>query len=132
MIDHISSYATDFATTKSFYSTALAPLGYTIQHELVASWDADFPRRRLCAFGRDGKGSFWVIEVKQPASPRHVAFAALDRTAVDRFHACALGAGGRDNGAPGVRAHYHEHYYGAFVIDPDGNDIEAVCHTPIG
>jgi catechol 2,3-dioxygenase-like lactoylglutathione lyase family enzyme len=73
---------------------------------------------------------FWVIEVKQPASPRHVAFTASDRKAVAAFHAAALRVGAKDNGAPGPRPKYHAHYFGAFVLDPDGNNVEAVCHAP--
>ncbi|MBI2567180.1 MAG: VOC family protein [Candidatus Schekmanbacteria bacterium] len=130
MIDHISTYATDFAATKSFYQAALESLGYGLQADMVASWDPEFPERRLCAFGPPQKAVFWIIEVKAPASPRHVAFAAADRDSVARFHARALAAGGTDNGAPGPRPQYHKHYFGAFVLDPDGNNVEAVCHVP--
>jgi catechol 2,3-dioxygenase-like lactoylglutathione lyase family enzyme len=130
MIDHLSFYATDYAVSKSFYEVVLAPLGYGLVMELNATWDTTFPGRRMCAFGPPGKAAFWVIEVKEPASPRHVAFAAPGRPAVDAFHHAALKAGGKDNGAPGVRPHYHAHYYGAFVLDPDGNNIEAVHHAP--
>jgi catechol 2,3-dioxygenase-like lactoylglutathione lyase family enzyme len=130
MIDHMSTYATRFEDTRRFYEAALAPLGYGLEHEMVASWDAEFPERRICAFGPSGKTVFWVIEVKQAASPRHVAFAAPDRDAVAAFHAAALAAGGQDEGPPGLRPVYHEHYFGAFVLDPDGNNVEAVCHEP--
>ncbi len=130
MIDHMSTYATDYVATKGFYDRALEPLGYALQHEMVASWDPEFPERRMCAFGPDGRAVFWVIEVKQAATPRHVAFAAATRDAVAEFHAAALSAGGTDDGAPGPRPHYHEHYYGAFVRDPDDNGVEAVCHRP--
>ena len=130
MIDHISTYATDFAATRAFYAAALRPLGHALQMELVASEDREFPTRRICAFGPPGKPAFWIVEVKQAASPRHVAFVATDRGAVAAFHAAALSAGGRDHGAPGLRPEYHEHYYGAFALDPDGNNAEAVCHAP--
>ena len=131
MLDHISSYATDYAATKRFYDAVMPTLGFAVQKELVAEWDEAFPTRRACAFGPEGKPAFWIIEVKEAATPRHVAFAAADRAAVDAFHAAGIGAGAEDNGAPGPRPEYHEHYYGAFVLDPDGNNIEAVCHQPV-
>ena len=130
MIDHLSTYAADYGATKSFYEAALAPLGYGVQHEMVTSWDEAFPERRCCAFGPAGRTVFWVIETKQVVSPRHVAFAAADRGAVSAFHEAGLRAGGRDHGAPGPRPVYHEHYFGAFLLDPDGNNVEAVCHAP--
>jgi len=130
MIDHLSTYATDFSATRLFYQSALRPLGFTLQLELVASWDPDFPERRACAFGPAGRSIFWVIETRQSVSPRHVAFTAPDRDSVSAFHRAALGAGGTDHGAPGLRPIYHEHYFGAFALDPDGNNVEAVCHAP--
>jgi len=130
MIDHMSTYATDFPGTRAFYEAAFPPLDYTLQHEMVTTWDPEFPDRRICAFGPTGKSTFWIIEVKEAASPRHVAFSASTRAAVNAFYSAALKAGGRDNGAPGPRPIYDEHYYGAFVLDPDGNDVEAVCHLP--
>ncbi len=129
MIDHVSTYAKNFDATQSFYRAALAPLGFTIQQEMVATWDADFPTRRACAFGPPGMSTFWVIETKQDVTPRHTAFEATTRASVTAFYDAALAAGGRDNGEPGLRPIYHEHYYAAFVFDPDGNDVEAVCHT---
>jgi catechol 2,3-dioxygenase-like lactoylglutathione lyase family enzyme len=129
MLDHVSTYATDFEATRRFYAAALAPLGSKVQMELVTSGDPSFPTRRLCAFGPD-RPIFWVVETRQPSTPRHVAFAAPDRTVVGAFHRAALAAGGRDNGAPGPRPQYHPYYYGAFVLDPDGNNVEAVCHAP--
>jgi catechol 2,3-dioxygenase-like lactoylglutathione lyase family enzyme len=130
MIDHISSYTTDFPAARSFYEAALGSLGYAIQVEMVTDWDAEFPERRCCAWGPSGKTTFWVIETREAASPRHIAFSAPNRAAVDGFHKAAIGAGGRDHGEPGVRAVYHADYYGAFVLDPDDNNVEAVCHTP--
>lgn len=130
MIDHLSSYATDFPATRRFYEAALAPLGFALQRELVMTGDAALPGRRACAFGSPGGTLFWVIEVKQAATPRHLAFRATDRSAVAAFHRAALSAGGRDHGAPGPRTEYHEHYYGAFALDPDDNNVEAVCHDP--
>ena len=130
MIDHLSTYATDFPATRAFYEAALPRLGYSVQFEMTLDADPDLPGRRACAFGPDGKSVFWVVEVREAASPRHIAFAAPDRAAVAAFHEAALGAGGSDNGAPGLRPIYHEHYYGSFVMDPDGNNVEAVCHAP--
>lgn len=130
MIDHLSSYATDFPATRAFYQSALTALGHAVQAELTFDADPDLPGRRACAFGPAGRSIFWVIEVSEPASPRHVAFTAADRAAVRAFHQAGLAAGGSDHGAPGLRPTYHEHYYGSFLTDPDGNDVEAVCHEP--
>lgn len=130
MIDHLSTYATNYAATKSYYEAAFALLGYSLQTEFVAEWNSDFPTQRMCAFGVDGKPSFWVIESKEKFTPRHVAFSAESRSAVDLFYNQAMGNGGQDNGKPGLRPMYHENYYGAFSIDPDGNNVEAVCHAP--
>jgi catechol 2,3-dioxygenase-like lactoylglutathione lyase family enzyme len=130
MIDHLSTYATDFPATRAFYASALGPLGHGVQFETTFDDDPELPGRRACAFGPSGRPVFWVIEVREAASPRHVAFAAGDRKSVVAFHEAGLAAGGSDNGAPGVRAIYHPHYYGAFLTDPDGNNVEAVCHAP--
>lgn len=130
MIDHLSTYATDYAKTKAFYEAVFSPLGFSMQTELVTEWDKAFPTRRMCAFGAGGKPTFWIIETKEPYTPRHTAFAAANRAGVDAFYAAAIAHGGTDNGAPGLRPMYHEHYYGGFVFDPDGNNVEAVCHTP--
>lgn len=84
---------------------------------------------RVGGYGRD-RPVFWLHERADTGSGRHYAFSAISRAQVDAFHAAALAAGGKDNGAPGLRPHYHPNYYGAFVLDPDGNNIEAVCHLP--
>lgn len=97
---------------------------------MTADWDEAFPGRKMCAFGPTGKPAYWIIELKEAATPRHIAFSAINREAVDAFHKIALENGGTDNGAPGLRLIYHEHYYGAFILDPDGNNIEAVYHLP--
>jgi len=132
MIDHLSTYTTDFPAAQRLYDAALEPLGYARVAEMVASWDTGFPTRRLCAYGPPGKPVLWLIEVppKDKATPRHLALAASSRPAVDAFYRAALRAGGTDNGPPGLRPLYHENYYGAFVFDPDGNNVEAVCHAP--
>ena len=131
MIDHMSSYATDFPATRAFYEAALGALGIGVQMEMTFDQDPDLPGRRACAFGPAGRPVFWVIEAGEPYSPRHVAFEAAGRAAVDAFHRAGLAAGGADHGAPGPRPEYHEHYYGGFLTDPDGNNVEAVCHRPV-
>lgn len=123
VIDHLSTYATDYAATRQFYEVVLAELGYTVQ--------ADYPQYNSCAFGPEGRPVFWVIGVEEVASPRHVAFTAARRDEVDAFYGRGLTSGGSDNGEPGLRSQYHPHYYGAFLLDPDGNNVEAVCHWPV-
>lgn len=129
MIDHLSSYATDFDATKAFYDAALGALGFQVVTEMVMDWDQELPGRRACAYG-DTRPIFWVIETKVEYTPRHLAFTAADHAGVDAFHTAGLAAGGTDHGAPGPRPVYHEHYYGGFLLDPDGNNVEAVCHAP--
>ena len=128
MIDHISTYATDYIKTKGFYEVVFSALGYTLQTEFKVDDDENKSSNHICAFGQAGKSTFWVIETNRNYTPRHLAFVATSRAAVDEFYKLALKSGGLDNGAPCLRPAYHEHYYGAFVIDPDGNDIEAVFH----
>jgi catechol 2,3-dioxygenase-like lactoylglutathione lyase family enzyme len=128
VIDHVSTYAMDFAATRAFYQAVLPVLGYAMQADFVAVRDADTPEQRVCAFGPPGKGEFWIMEARKPATPRHLAFRAPSRAAVAAFHSAGLAAGARENGPPGLRPQYHADYFGAFLIDPDGNNIEAVCH----
>lgn len=130
MIDHLSTYAKDFDATKRFYDAVLGALGYGPVVEMVATWDADFPTRRACGYGTE-RPVFWVIETRLIVEPRHVAFTAADRPAVSAFYEAGLASGGIDNGAPGLRPIYHQHYFGAFLEDPDGNNVEAVCHAPV-
>jgi catechol 2,3-dioxygenase-like lactoylglutathione lyase family enzyme len=126
MLDHIGFPVSNFKRSKAFYQAALAPLGITLLMEIgpeTAGKDSH------AGFGREGRPKFW-IGTGAPLSDRlHVAFEAKDKHAVDAFHAAALQAGGKDNGPPGPRPQYHTHYYGAFVLDPDGHNIEAVCHS---
>jgi len=129
VIDHMSTYATDFDSTRAFYVAVLAELDYSVQAEMVMDSDPDLPGRRACAFGSANRKVFWVIEVPASYTPRHFAFAAEDRECVAAFHAAGLAAGGQDHGAPGLRPIYHENYFGAFLTDPDGNNVEAVCRT---
>ncbi len=121
MIDHIGVKVSDMKRSKAFYTAAFAPLGFGIV--------MDIPQG--AGFGDHGKPSFWIDE-GAPVNGLHIAFQARDRAAVDAFYRAAMAAGGRDNGPPGIRAHYHPSYYGAFVLDPDGYNIEAVCHRPEG
>jgi catechol 2,3-dioxygenase-like lactoylglutathione lyase family enzyme len=126
MIDHIGFPVSDYATSKAFYEKALAPLGYTLVMEVRVN-EMGAP---AAGFGIGGKPDFWIGGEGGVGNPLHVAILAKDRATVDAFHKAALAAGGRDNGAPGLRPQYHANYYAAFVLDPDGNNIEAVCHAP--
>lgn len=128
MIDHLTLGAGDYDRSKRFYLAALAPLGYTLVTELTQTQIPDLRCERFCGLGVGGKPDFWLRPAAGEVVPLHVAFRADDRAAVDAFHRAALQAGGTDNGAPGPRPHYHPSYYGAFVLDPEGNNVEAVCH----
>ncbi len=120
MIDHVSANVSDLEEAKRFYEQALGPLGYSLQMEFETA----------AGFGTgQGIADFWIGS-RSDGGATHVAFTANDRSAVDAFFEAATAAGGKDNGAPGVRAHYHENYYAAYVHDADGNNIEAVCHAP--
>jgi catechol 2,3-dioxygenase-like lactoylglutathione lyase family enzyme len=118
MLDHTTVNVTDLEAAKAFYSKALDPLGYTLMFEVG----------EYLGFG-DGRPNLGVVR-RDPVGGAHVAFRAESRESVDAFFAAATAAGGEDNGQPGLRPHYHETYYAAFVRDADGNNIEAVCHTP--
>ena len=128
VLDHITLVVSDYARSVAFYKLALAPLGIEVVMEFG----------QACGFGRDKKPDFWLgtgpasfhkPEHLRVITPTHVAFAARTRAEVEAFYKAALEAGGKDFGAPGVRAHYHPKYYAAFVLDPDGHDIEAVVHS---
>ncbi len=120
MFDHIGLFVSDLEKAKTFYETALAPLGL----RCVRSDET------YAAFGSATQMGLW-LQQGEPVRPRlHIAFAAQTRTQVDNFHKAALAAGGIDNGPPGLRPHYHANYYGAFVLDPDGHNVEAVCRAP--
>jgi|SRR5262249_12495965 catechol 2,3-dioxygenase-like lactoylglutathione lyase family enzyme len=120
MIDHVAIVVSDLDRSKPFYVEALGPLGY----ELVMEFDG-----KAAGFAAQGKPDFWLYR-GGTSGGAHVAFGAPDRATVDAFHGAALAAGGKDNGQPGLRTHYHENYYGAYVHDPDENNVEAVCHLP--
>jgi catechol 2,3-dioxygenase-like lactoylglutathione lyase family enzyme len=129
LLDHVTLVVSDYARSKAFYEKALAPLGVKMLMEYGTG----------CGFGRDKKPDFWIgqgptsfqtPEQLKIITPTHIAFSARSRDEVDAFYTAALAAGARDFGKPGLREVYHPHYYGAFVLDPDGHDIEAVIHGP--
>jgi catechol 2,3-dioxygenase-like lactoylglutathione lyase family enzyme len=120
MIDHVTLYVGDLEPEKVFYDRALRPLGYALVMD-IPEW---------CGFAADGKSDFFISHRPAASAPVHVAFLAPNRAAVDAFFEAAVAAGGRDNGPPGIRRVYHEYYYGAYVLDPEGNNIEAVTHAP--
>ena len=121
MFDHVGLNVRDYRVSREFYEQALAPLGF---HVVMA-----FDEWNAAGFGPADKPEFWVSQREPYGSGTHVAFQCDDRATVDAFHAAALAAGGTDSGPPGLREHYHPTYYAAFVLDPDGNNVEAVCHT---
>ena len=126
MIDHTGLTVSDPVRSRAFYDGALRPLGYEPLREIPKQFTGG---RVVVGYGVPTKPDFWLAE-GTPNEPRiHVAFRAESRAQVDAFYQAALAAGGRDNGPPGPRPHYHADYYGAFVLDPDGHNIEAVCHT---
>lgn len=127
MIDHIGLHVRDVARATEFYLKALAPLGIGIVMQVSAE---ETGHGAAVGFGAGLKPFFWIGQSGEPSGPLHVAFAAESRAAVDTFYHAALQAGGTDNGPPGLRPEYHANYYGAFVLDRDGNNIEAVCHLP--
>lgn len=127
MIDHTGVNVSDFEGSREFYTAALAPLGYELLLELDA-FVTGFGS--VGGFGELEKPDFWIAQGEANTPRIHIAFRADTRRKVEAFYEAALEAGGRDNGAPGLRSHYHPNYYGPFVLDPDGHNIEAVRHTP--
>ena len=125
MLDHIGFSVADFGLSRAFYEAALTPLGLGIEMVVTKEETGDYEG---AGFGSEGKPFFWIGTGDKPKGGAHVAFTAGTRAAVDAFYEAAMAAGGKDNGGPGLRPHYHTNYYGAFVFDPDGNNIEAVCH----
>ncbi|MDE1995434.1 MAG: VOC family protein [Rhizobiaceae bacterium] len=123
MLDHVTIGVSDLERSKSFYDIALLPLGI----ERLYAEGVSF-----AGYGIRPKAFFWIGQKSVRQTGAHVAFKAEDRAGVDRFYEAALAAGGLDNGPPGIRSHYHPDYYGAFILDPDGHNIEAVCHSTVG
>lgn len=128
MIDHIGIVVSDFEKSKVFYNSALAAIGYALLMEFPKSVTGTTD---VAGFGEPDKPDFWISRGTPGKSSTHIAFKVMNRNIVDAFYKAALEAGGKDNGAPGLRPHYHPNYYGAFVFDPDGNNIEAVCHEAV-
>jgi catechol 2,3-dioxygenase-like lactoylglutathione lyase family enzyme len=128
MIDHTGVNCSDIKKSKAFYLTALAPLGYEVIKEFSKEQTGG---TAVVGFGAQGKADFWLGEGTPQKPHVHIAFRAPNHNAVDAFFKAAISAGGKDNGGPGPRPHYHADYYGAFVIDPDGHNIEAVCHDSL-
>jgi catechol 2,3-dioxygenase-like lactoylglutathione lyase family enzyme len=122
MFDHVGLNVKDYAASRAFFEQALAPVGYRV----VMAFD----EWKAAGFGTDETPTFWISQREPYGTGTHVAFVCPDRATVHAFHDAALAAGGIDNGAPGLREQYHPTYYGAFVHDLDGNNIEAVCHSP--
>ena len=125
MIDHTGVVVSDIKKSKVFYEKALAPIGYQLIIELPASVTG---HADVAGFGEPPKPDFWISSGTPNKPPIHIAFRVPSRANVVAFYRAAMAAGGVDNGAPGLRPHYHPNYYGAFVLDPDGHNIEAVCH----
>ena len=126
MIDHIGFPVSDYPRAKAFYEKALAPLGYVLVMEVPQEANDAL----AAGFGAGGKPDFWIGGEGGLNKPVHIAITAKDRPTVDAFYQAAMAAGAKDNGPPGLRPHYHANYYGAFVLDPDGHNIEAVCRAP--
>ena len=127
MLDHVSIRVSDYTRSKGFYLAAFKPLGYDLVMEVSPEETGGHSE---AGFGSKGRPHFWIGGGKPHKGRAHFAFMAKNRAAVDAFYAAALEAGGKDNGKPGLRPHYHADYYGAFVLDPDGHNIEAVCRLP--
>src|SRR5262245_20101250 len=126
-IDHTSLSVADFAKAKAFYTAALKPLGITVLMEFPKSVTGNFD---VAGLGSNGKPYFWLAAAGKTSPRVYLASTAASRAEVDAFSKAAMAAGGKDNGPPGIRANYHPNYYGAFVLDADGHNIEAVCHLP--
>jgi catechol 2,3-dioxygenase-like lactoylglutathione lyase family enzyme len=126
IIDHVSLSVADFAAMTAFYERALAPLGIKT---LMRLGKAETGGAELAGLGRE-KPFLWIVDAGRTEPHMHLAIRADDHAEVDAFYAAAMAAGGKDNGSPGPRPHYHENYYGAFVLDPEGHNLEAVCHKP--
>ena len=128
MIDHLGITVTNPAKSREFYDKALAPIGYKLMMEVPKEYTGG---KFVAGYGVPPKPDFWISEGPKQTPHAHVAFRVETQAEVDAFYKAALQAGGRDNGAPGPRPHYSATYYGAFVLDPDGHNIEAVCHNPV-
>ena len=122
MFDHVKFGVSDYAVSKAFFLEALKPLGVAVVSEGSPTYGVELSSK--------GEASLCLFQAEEKPAHLHLAFTAKNRQQVEAFYRAAMGAGGKDNGAPGLRPHYHANYYAAFVIDPDGHNIEAVCHKP--
>ena len=129
MIDHTGLIVRDYSLSRDFYLSTLGAIGYELMNEIPASVTG---HTDVAGFGEAGKPDFWISKGSPNKPPTHIAFRVTSRALVDAFYHAAIKAGGQDNGPPGLRPHYHPDYYGAFVLDPDGHNIEAVCHEAVG
>ena len=129
MIDHTGIIVRDYSLSRDFYLSTLGAIGYELMNEIPASVTG---HTDVAGFGEAGKPDFWISKGSPNKPPTHIAFRVTSRALVDAFYHAAIKAGGQDNGPPGLRPHYHPDYYGAFVLDPDGHNIEAVCHEAVG
>ena len=129
MIDHTGIIVRDYSLSRDFYLSTLGAIGYELMNEIPASVTG---HTDVAGFGDAGKPDFWISKGSPNKPPTHIAFRVTSRALVDAFYHAAIKAGGQDNGPPGLRPHYHPDYYGAFVLDPDGHNIEAVCHEAVG
>lgn len=126
MLDHVGILVADWNKAKAFYDAIFGPLGITLLNQVPEEFTGGF---KVGGYGKDHP-DFWLTESREVGPGRHYAFRTETRGEVDAFYAAAVAAGGKDNGGPGLREHYSANYYAAFVIDPDGNNIEVVCHAP--
>jgi len=129
MLDHVSFPVSNLERSMAFYTAAFAPLGITV---MVRSNKENAASQEEAGFGSEGRPYFWIREGEALRGRLHIAFVAKERKNVDAFYAAAMKAGGKDNGSPGIRAHYNPNYYAAFVLDPDGHNVEAVCRKSQG
>lgn len=128
MIDHVGFAVTSLDASRAFYEAALAPLGIAVL--MTVTPEQTEAGGTAIGFGREANPFFWIGDNEEVGEGTHIAFTADSRDQVDAFYKAAMETGGRDNGAPGLREHYHPNYYAAFVFDPDGTNVEAVCHKP--
>lgn len=131
MIDHLTLHVTDYERSRDFYLRALSPLGYELVIELSREQIPSLPAMHMCGLGEGRKPDLWLRQADTPTTPTHLAFTAQSRVRVDEFYRHALAAGATPNGDPGLRSEYHPNYYAAFVIDPNGHNLEAVCHRAV-
>lgn len=130
MIDHVGFAVSDIERSRAFYEAALAPLGISVIMDIPPEQNAEGGGGRALGFGKDRNPFFWIADNQRVGEGTHIAFTVASHAEVKAFYEAALAAGGKDNGAPGLRPHYHPNYYAAFVFDPDGFNIEAVSHRP--